>query len=72
MSVNGVFKPDVNPLALEQPLNALGDDGWELVSALSVATGNGATIEIALMLKRPIAETEGIAGEPPPLPQLNR
>ena len=67
-SVNGVFKPDVDPGLIEKSLAYYGDAGWELVSALSVATGNGATIEVVLMLKRPVSEPDQAALQPPPLP----
>jgi hypothetical protein len=63
--VSGLFKPDVKASALDRALDQLGSVGWELVSALGVQTGNGATIEIVLMLKRPVAQTQG---GPPPLP----
>lgn len=60
--VPGVFKPEVKEEAIDQALNQHGAAGWELVSALGVHTGNGATIEIVLMLKRP-------GGEAPPAPE---
>ena len=68
-SVTGVFKPDVNPETIQKFMNGLGDAGWELVSASSVATGNGATIELVLILKRPADEAGESSVGPPPLPQ---
>jgi hypothetical protein len=36
-------------------LNALGDEGWELLSITSVNFKSGATDNIAMVLKRPVA-----------------
>lgn len=36
-------------------LNALGDEGWELVSITSVNFKTGATDNIAMVFKRPVA-----------------
>ncbi|MCH7228553.1 DUF4177 domain-containing protein [Haloferula sp. A504] len=70
--IPGVFKPEVKAEAVEQVLNHYGADGWELVSAIGVHTGNGATIEIVSMLKRPRAAAPAPpappAEGPPPLP----
>lgn len=38
-------------------LNQLGHDGWELVSAASVNFKSGATDNIAMVFKRPLAES---------------
>jgi hypothetical protein len=40
-------------------LNALGADGWELVSITSVNFKTGATDNIALVFKRPAAPAGG-------------
>lgn len=69
ISVNGVFKPEVKTEVIEQALNEPGSAGWELVSSSSIATGNGATIEIVLIMKRPCDGAEQVASGPPPLPQ---
>ena len=37
-------------------LNALGDEGWELVSITSVNFKSGATDNIAMVFKRPVAD----------------
>lgn len=71
--VSGTFKPDVKVEAIDAVLDPLGAAGWELVSSFGIQTGNGATIEIVLMLKRPRAEApsapEPLASDgPPPLP----
>ncbi len=36
-------------------LNVLGDDGWELISISSVNFKSGATDNIAMVFKRPLA-----------------
>ncbi len=67
--VTGVLKPNVNPTAIEQVLNGFGNAGWELVSMVSIATENGATIEVVLSLKRATAEAMQVPSAPPPLPE---
>lgn len=64
--VPGVFKPEVKVEEVEQVLAPLGAVGWELVSSFSVTTGNGATIEIVLTLKRPAADAPPEPAGPPP------
>ena len=66
--VHGMFKPNVNAESIDQTLDQLGYQDWELVSAVGVQTGNGATIEIVLMLKRPAGGAVGAPKCPPPLP----
>lgn len=71
--VAGTFKPDLKVEAVDAVLDPLGAAGWELVSAIGIHTGNGATIEIVLMLKRPRGEAPPLSGPPasggpPPLP----
>lgn len=45
----------LDPNAVRE-LNTLGEDGWELVSITSVNFKSGATDNIAMVFKRPIAE----------------
>ena len=64
----GMFCPSVNEMSMEQFLNHHGAYGWELVSMVDMNTGNGATIELVLTLKRPAARGQPTSGTPPPLP----
>jgi hypothetical protein len=66
--VQGLFKPNVDASSLDQTLDRLGCGDWELVSSVGIQTGNGATIEIVLMLKRRAREAAGTSSGPPPLP----
>ena len=43
---------DIDEKKLEQVINDLGADGWELVSALSVTHGYGSTKNILAIFKR--------------------
>lgn len=45
-------KIDADWLAKE--LNALGVEGWEMVGAFTSAIGQGATNEVAIIMKRPL------------------
>lgn len=38
---------------LVKELNALGKEGWELVSVFTSAIGQGATNEVAVVMKKP-------------------
>ena len=49
-SENYRLDPDSAP-----KLNVLGDDGWELISISSVNFKSGATDNIAMVFKRPLA-----------------
>jgi hypothetical protein len=40
---------------MKELLNRLGADGWELVSAFDTNYGEGATREVIMLLKRPVA-----------------
>ena len=50
--VAGFFGPDVRPETLDEALNALGAQGWELSSAFDVNRGHGRTSEIVAVFKR--------------------
>jgi len=48
----------LDPNAAPQ-LTSLGEEGWELVSITSVNFKTGATDNIAMVFKRPVAPTSG-------------
>jgi hypothetical protein len=43
----------LDALEFDQVLNEMGDQGWELVSVLSVTQTHGSSREIAAVFKRP-------------------
>ena len=43
----------VDPNVLDERLNALGKDGWELVSAFDTSKYDGETCDVVLIFKRP-------------------
>jgi hypothetical protein len=51
--VRGWLGPKLEPGQLDAELNALGEAGWELVTAFDVNRGDGGTSAIAALLKRP-------------------
>jgi hypothetical protein len=53
IDVGGWLGPNVQPDALDAELNRYGEDGWELVSAFDVNEGNGSTMAIVTLFKRP-------------------
>ena len=40
---------------LQQELNALGAEGWEVAASFTSAIGQGATNEVAIVMKKPIS-----------------
>ena len=50
------FGGKIDHAKLENTLNLLGHDGWELVSIVTVNANKGITEDIAVVLKRPVAE----------------
>jgi hypothetical protein len=52
LDVAGWLGPKVDPARFDAELNALGDAGWELVSALDVNRAEGATAAIVALFKR--------------------
>lgn len=52
----GLMGGKVDAPALEHTLNNMGQDGWELVSAVATAMGEGATRHIVSIFKRRIEE----------------
>jgi hypothetical protein len=51
--VGGFFGPAVNRDELERKLAELAENGWELISAIPIGSGYGATRSIFMILKRP-------------------
>ncbi|MFM9966765.1 MAG: DUF4177 domain-containing protein [Planctomycetaceae bacterium] len=41
------------PENVPKDLNALGNEGWEIIASYPVAMGSGATNQIVMILKRP-------------------
>ena len=56
IDLGGFFRPNVKLDTLDAALNQEGEDGWELVTAVPVATGNGATIAFVCFFKRRYSE----------------
>lgn len=54
-SINsGIFgNKDYDPQTQDSHLNQLGEQGWELVSVVSLAAANGWSSQILATLKRP-------------------
>ena len=52
LDVSGWIHPRVDASEVDAAMNALGAEGWELVSALDVNSGHGRTSSLALMFKR--------------------
>ena len=50
------FGGKIDHAKLENTLNLLGHDGWELVSIVTVNANQGITEDIAVVLKRPVAQ----------------
>jgi hypothetical protein len=44
----------INDEWLVKELNALGTEGWEVAGVFSSAIGQGATNEVAVMMKKPV------------------
>jgi hypothetical protein len=52
LDIPGFFGPKLNPGEVDAQLNALGREGWELVSALDLTEGHGHSKQIVCILKR--------------------
>jgi hypothetical protein len=51
-----IFKgAKIDDQSLAKELNALGAEGWEMGGVFSSAMGQGATNEVAIMMKKPAA-----------------
>ncbi|MCZ6855707.1 MAG: DUF4177 domain-containing protein [Gammaproteobacteria bacterium] len=48
----GVFSTKIDDLDMEDYMNELGVEGWELVSAISPVMAGGYSKEVILMFKR--------------------
>ncbi len=57
--VAGFFGPTLHGEALEEKLNEMGADGWELVGMTTLALGSGRSADVVLILKRPLSSTDG-------------
>ena len=54
--VKGFFRRSISGDDLNEKLNALGRDGWELSTAFDLAVFKGQSKEAVLILKRPRGE----------------
>lgn len=52
LAVTGFFGGNLNEAELAQQLNELGSDGWEMVTAIDLNMGNGASRNVVIVLKR--------------------
>jgi hypothetical protein len=48
----GWFTVSINFDELEDKLNQLGQEGWDVVTSLDINAGQGGTKEVVLLLKR--------------------
>jgi hypothetical protein len=46
--------PDLDGDALTAKLNELGGDGWEALGVTGMALGHGRTVDLVIVLKRPL------------------
>lgn len=53
LNVDTLFGPDIDPDSLRETLDAVGQDGWELVNSIAITRGNGRTSELVFLFKRP-------------------
>ena len=53
LDVGGWVGPKVDLGELDATLNALGAEGWELVSALDLSQSDGKTAALVALFKRP-------------------
>ena len=51
--IGGWVGPKVDVAHVDASLNALGDEGWELVSALDLAGSDGKSRALLALFKRP-------------------
>lgn len=52
LDIPGFFGPNVKPDEIDVTLNAMGHEGWELVSAIDMNDGSGRSKEIVVIFKR--------------------
>jgi hypothetical protein len=52
LEVEGWINPSVDPARADAELNALGHEGWELVSVLDLNRGHGRTSSLLAVFKR--------------------
>ena len=53
MDVSGFFSTKLESDQLDAELNALGAEGWELVSAFDLNSGHGRSSGVVALFKRP-------------------
>ena len=53
VNLEGFFIPEVNTASLDDMMNSLGNDGWELVTAFDVNRGHGRSSSVVATFKRP-------------------
>lgn len=54
LQVGGLFAPNVDLDQLGNYLNGAGDEGWELVTVVDINHGQGRTVELVGIMKRPV------------------
>ena len=52
LTLEGVFRKQINPEDFDTSLNQMGREGWELVTILGSAIGFGETNEVVAIFKR--------------------
>jgi hypothetical protein len=52
LEAKGVLGREIDQAQLDAVLNPLGNDGWELVTAVGIHEGAGYTREVVLIFKR--------------------
>ena len=56
----GLVKETVGPREIQGPMNAHGNEGWELVSMITADVASGSSQSILLTFKRPHGEQAGV------------
>ena len=54
VKVGGVLNPSIDGVN-DDLLNKAGQEGWELVDTIPIATSHGQTVSVKLIFKRPSA-----------------
>jgi len=50
------FGFNINPQQVQDVLNQVGSDGWELANTVDVNRGHGRTSELVFIFKRPLGQ----------------
>ena len=56
MSIGALFGPAINLDQMQNILNQLGADGWELVNTVDINVGQAGTRELIFIFKRQIGQ----------------